>query len=64
MYLQLEAQRKARDQNNRKIEAMVRDIQLKLEAELDEERKQRKQTNSSLLFLLEQTCSKVEKAFD
>lgn len=59
MYLELEGQRRAREQNARKIETMLREIQTKLEAEVEEERKLRKQTNSSLLFLLEQTCMKV-----
>ncbi len=43
---------------------MVREIQGKLEAEVEEERKLRKQTNNSLLCLLEQTCTKIEKAFE
>lgn len=59
MYLELEGQRRAREQNTRKIETMLREIQAKLEGEVEEERKLRKQTNSSLLFLLEQTCMKV-----
>lgn len=38
---------------------MVMDVQNKLEEELEQERKARKQTNKALLGLLEETCAKI-----
>jgi hypothetical protein len=42
---------------------MIKEIEGKIEQEIEEERKARKQTNEALLSLLEETCLKVEKAF-
>ena len=36
MYGELEAQKKMRDQNSRKIDTMIREIQQKLENEIEE----------------------------
>ena len=43
---------------------MIEEIEEKLTSEIEEERKLRKSTNSSLLILLEETCLKIEKAFE
>ncbi len=63
MHNELERQKKAREDNARKLVEMIGEIEGKVEQEIEEERKARRQTNEALLNLLEETCVKVERAF-
>jgi len=56
-------EKKVREETQNKIFKMIEDINYKLYTEIMSETKERENTTESLLHLLEDTCSKIDKNF-
>jgi hypothetical protein len=56
-------EQKVREETKNKIFSMIEEMNNKLVTSIDIEKREREETNESLLRLLEGTCTRIERTF-
>ena len=52
-----------REETNNKIKSLIENLKLDFEKKIDQERRERENSNNSLLNLLEESCNRIENFF-